>query len=44
MTLSDLEGPDAKGKSFLGDLLNYAPTVTQVDEECVSMGSDTPPS
>jgi len=27
MTLSDLEGRDAKGQTFPGDLRNYAPTV-----------------
>jgi len=53
MTLSDLERRDAKGQIFLTDLHNYAHgltssyplgVMTNVEEQCVSRGSATPPS
>ena len=52
MTNCDLEWRNAKRKTFLDDIVNYAPTVglraikfdriTRVGEGRVSMGSDTP--
>jgi len=52
MTLSDLDGQDAKNQTFPDDIRNYAPTIsptatkigtmTHVGEGRVSMGSDMP--